>query len=108
MVEIYKILMDQAVAQFVTLAIFGLITCGWVYRLWSNAQLAHVKLTPSENIQLCVFGAGALIIGIILFGYIAFPSNADSLMEALNMKHLLQFATHYVQRGLLWVVRLMM
>ncbi|HEY9071782.1 MAG TPA: hypothetical protein VIV61_16100 [Candidatus Ozemobacteraceae bacterium] len=108
MSELYQICLDQAVAQFIALAIIGLVSGAWVYRLWSNAQLAHVKLTFGENLQIYIFGAAALIVAMIMFGYIAFPGNADALMEALGLKYPLMTLTHFVQRGMLWFVRLMM
>lgn len=108
MAELYKILLDQSVAQFITLAIIGVISIGWVYILWSNAQLAHVKLTAAENIQIYIFGAIALIDAMIMFGYLAFPSNAENLLDLMGLKFPLFALTGYVQRGMLWLVRIFM
>lgn len=108
MQELYNIILDQSVCIFLTLAIIGIVTVGWVYRLWSNSQLAHVKLTAEENIQIYIFGAIAFVDAVIMFGYVAFPDNAENMLELMGLKFPLFALTSYVQRGMLWIVRLMM
>ncbi len=106
--ELYTIFLDHSVAQFTTMGLVFFISIVWVYRLWSNAQLAHVKLTASENIQIYCFGAVALITAMVMFGYIAFPNNVENLLDMVNLKYPLFTLTSFVQRGILWVIRLFM
>jgi len=106
--ELYTIFLDQSVAQFTTMGLVFFISIAWVYRLWSNAQLAHVKLTTAENIQIYGFGVVAMITAMIMFGYIAFPNNAENLLDMIGLKYPLFALTSFVQRGILWVIRLFM
>ncbi|HOY68679.1 MAG TPA: hypothetical protein PLP29_17510 [Candidatus Ozemobacteraceae bacterium] len=105
MSELYQICMDQAVAQFITLAIVGLFSGAWIYRIWSNAHLSNTPLTFIENVQVAILGPTTLIVGMIMFGYIAFPKNAEAIMDILGLKQPLDQATLLVQRGLLWMIR---
>ena len=106
--ELYTIFLDQSIAQFTTMGLVFLVSVAWVYRLWSNAQLAHVKLTTAENIQIYFFGVVALITAMVMFGYIAFPRNVENLLDVINLKYPLFALTSFVQRGSLWLIRLFM
>ena len=106
--ELYRVIADPDNGEMLTLIFFGLIFLA--YLLFKRDVIDKQLLTPTgfDKAQMYASAAIAFFCGIILFGKIFVPKNAEDLLSILGLSDFLKNLTLNFQAIVLGLLGLLL
>lgn len=108
MAELYRAFADVSNAQIFALLVIGLVFLGMLSWVWSTSKTAGVEVTHGQWAQIYIFGLGVFLCGVLIFGLLVTPNNAENLINILYLDRPLAIVTKEIQRVVLYLIRLLM
>lgn len=102
---LYGIVSDPDNAQIITMLGIILLGIAYIAHIWKLAGLTGRRFSTWEWIQVYFFGIIVFLCGAISFAKLAFPQNAQKLLELLYLKDILEYLTKKVQTLLLTIIK---
>jgi hypothetical protein len=107
MSEIYGVFQSLENCRIVTLILAVLFCLAWIQWITDNAEKENRKVAGFAWVQCFFAGFVAFLSGVLVFGGLFFPENAESLLDLLRIRPFLDNLSQFVQHLLLSLIKLL-